>query len=128
MGVFLMEYLFELPYKKSQPDSNIKTYFDFMYDEGDFLRAVSNIVQKKDCVMEGAYCLFPDMESEDESEHFSGVSFEIGFSLTNENTVIVSEAVCFQYIQLACERYLRKHPEDAEIINSILLKNQLSID
>ena len=123
-----MKYLFDLPYKNVQPDLDIKSYFDRMYNDGYFLMAISDILQKIDFVLDGAYCLFPDMESEDESEHFTGVSFEIGFSRSDDDAVIVSEAVCFQYIQLACERYLRKHPEDAEIINSLLLENQLSID
>ncbi|MEY0453474.1 ribonuclease toxin immunity protein CdiI [Proteus terrae] len=39
-----------------------------------------------------------------------------------EDTVIVDENTFYHYVRLAGERYLKLHPENKEIIDSLLLK------
>ncbi|AVA39470.1 TPA: ribonuclease toxin immunity protein CdiI [Proteus mirabilis] len=121
-----MKYLFELPYEKSEPNWTIKSYFDLIYNDGCFLDAVSNIVQKESFVLDGIYCFFPDMNSADVSDHFLGVKFGIGYPLTDKDIVIVSEDTCYQFIRLSCEKYLLMHPEDKIKIKMILSKNRLN--
>ncbi|WP_235577532.1 ribonuclease toxin immunity protein CdiI [Pseudomonas aeruginosa] len=73
---------------------------------------------------DGAYCNFPDKNSLFEEEHFEGGEFAYGYPPKDEDVVIVSEAVCSEYIRLACEKYLQPHPEDSVKVRSIL--DQLS--
>ncbi|MEG5407214.1 ribonuclease toxin immunity protein CdiI, partial [Enterobacter roggenkampii] len=35
---------------------------------------------------------------------------------------IVSEEICYHYVRLASEKYLRLHPEDTEKVNSLLAR------
>ncbi|MBA0206316.1 ribonuclease toxin immunity protein CdiI [Pectobacterium aroidearum] len=88
-----------------------------MYEENRFLEAVKLLSRKWTLNIDGAYCNFPDMNSYDESEHFEGVEFAIGYPPTEEETIIVSEEICYQYVHLACERYVKFHPENAEKVN-----------
>ncbi len=114
-------------FSKSNPDLNsiITTYFDLMYGDNRLLEAIYYILNKVGFSTDGAYCHFPDMNSIDESEHFKGVEFAVGYPPLEEDTVIVSEEECSKYIRLACERYIKFHPEDKDKIN-ILLKKGLS--
>lgn len=61
------------------------------------------------------------MNSCDEEEHFDGVQFVIGGPPAEGDVVIVSEGICYRYVRLACERYLKFHPEDADKVNELLL-------
>ncbi|WP_434778935.1 ribonuclease toxin immunity protein CdiI [Neisseria sp. Ec49-e6-T10] len=65
------------------------------------------------------------MNSYDEEEHFEGVQFSIGYPPTDEDEIIVSEETCYHYVKLACEKYLKFHPEDKKIINELLKKMPL---
>ncbi|OAT47882.1 hypothetical protein M997_1384 [Proteus hauseri ATCC 700826] len=121
-----MKFLFELPYEKSEPSWTIKSYFDLIYNEGCFLEAVSNLIQKESFVLDGIYCFFPDMNSSDVSEHFSGVKFGIGYPLTDKDIITVSEDICYKYIRLSCKKYLLMHPKDKIKINILLSKNRLN--
>ncbi|MBG5690493.1 ribonuclease toxin immunity protein CdiI, partial [Pseudomonas aeruginosa] len=40
----------------------------------------------------------------------------------DEDTIVVSEAVCSKFIRLACEKYLQRHPEDTEKVKELLDK------
>ncbi|NPX61853.1 ribonuclease toxin immunity protein CdiI, partial [Pseudomonas aeruginosa] len=42
--------------------------------------------------------------------HFEGVEFSYGYPPKDEDTIVVSEAVCSKFIRLACEKYLQRHP------------------
>ncbi|MCL6373513.1 ribonuclease toxin immunity protein CdiI [Pectobacterium versatile] len=100
----------------------IVSYFNRMYEEDRFLEAIKLLSRKWTLNVDGAYCNFPDMNSYDESEHFEGVEFAIGYPPTEDETVIVSEEICYQYVRLACEKYVKIHPEDAEKIKNLLDK------
>ncbi|MEK9498499.1 ribonuclease toxin immunity protein CdiI [Photorhabdus sp. P32] len=115
-----MKFLFELPYDHSNFDWIIKSYFDLMYNDERFLDAVENIVQKESFMLDGVYCFFPDMNSED--EYFEGVQFVVGYPPTDEDTITVSEEICYHYVRLACEKYLEFHPEDTTKVNELLAK------
>ncbi|GKX64737.1 hypothetical protein SOASR032_33060 [Pragia fontium] len=118
----LNKHLFERPLSILDPYSIIKNYFDLMYNDGRFLNAIENIIQKESFVSDGVYCIFPDMNSYDENEHFDGVEFAIGYPPTEEDTIIVSEETCYHYVKQACEKYLKLHPEDTDKINELLAK------
>lgn len=118
----LNKFLFENPYDHFDLEGIIKNYFDLMYNEGRFLDAIENIVHKESYMLDGIYCIFPDMNSYDEDEHFEGVQFAVGYPPTDEDTVTVSEETCYHYVRLACEKYLRLHPEDTDKINELLAK------
>ncbi|MBS0057799.1 ribonuclease toxin immunity protein CdiI [Yersinia sp. Marseille-Q3913] len=115
-----MKELFGQPYDESEPYWVIKGYFDRMYNDDVFLDAVSSLVKKIGFNCDGAYCNFPDMDSYYEEEHFDGVEFAYGYPPEEDDTVIVSEDVCFEYVRLACEKYLQLHPEDTNKVNTLL--------
>ncbi|QJW53511.1 hypothetical protein HL670_00367 [Serratia plymuthica] len=117
-----MKFLFDLPYIKSDHYLVIKSYFDLMYNDDLFLNAVESIIKKHSFMRDGVYCFFPDMNSYDESEHFEGVEFAVGYPPSEADTINVSEEICYHYVRLACERYLKIYPEDAEKVNSLLAK------
>ncbi|MEV1470663.1 ribonuclease toxin immunity protein CdiI [Pseudomonas aeruginosa] len=71
---------------------------------------------------DGAYCNFPDENSPFDEEHFEGVEFSYGYPPKDEDTIVVSEAVCSKFIRLACEKYLQRHPEDTEKVKELLDK------
>ncbi|PIT48016.1 ribonuclease toxin immunity protein CdiI [Snodgrassella communis] len=107
-------------------DSNvyevITTYFNIMYSDGCFLETVNYLINKIGFSTDGAYCHFPDMNSYDENEHFEGVEFAVGYPPTANDTIIVSEETCYQYIRIACEKYLNLHPEEKDKIDELLAK------
>ncbi|WP_380184864.1 ribonuclease toxin immunity protein CdiI [Kalamiella sp. sgz302252] len=100
----------------------IISYFERLYDENKFLEAIELLSKKWTLNVDGAYCNFPDMNSYDESEHFEGVEFAIGYPPEKDDTVIVSEDICYQYVRLACEKYLRLHPEDTGKVEELMTK------
>ena len=120
-----MKHLFELPYNHFDIEGTVKSYFDLMYNEGRFIDAIENIINKDSYMLDGIYCIFPDMNSCDEAEHFEGVQFSIGYPSTIENTVTVSEKKCYTYVQLACEKYLKRHPDKTEQIQFLIKKMNL---
>ncbi|KGD99816.1 hypothetical protein JL37_04435 [Achromobacter sp. RTa] len=117
-----MKELFGQPYDELDPYWVIKGYFDRMYADGYFLEAVGYIVRGWGFGTDGAYCNFPDMGSPFGEEHFEGVEFAYGDSPKDGDTVVVSETVCFEFIRLACEKYLQCHPEDIAKLKEILDK------
>ena len=104
--------LFGQPYDESDPCWVVKGYFDRMYHDGRFIKALELIVKRWGCSTDGAYCNFPDLDSLSEEENFEGVEFSYGYPPGIENTVVVSEDVCAKYIRLACDKYWEFHPED----------------
>ncbi|WP_447755346.1 ribonuclease toxin immunity protein CdiI [Pseudomonas nicosulfuronedens] len=115
-----MKELFGQPYSDSDPYWIVKGYFDRMYNDDCFLKAVGYIVKKLGFSTDGAYCNFPDMNSCFDEEHFEGVEFAYGYPPRDEDTVVVSESICSEYIRLACEKYLQCHPEDAAKVKELL--------
>ena len=106
-----------------EPEFSIKSYFNIVYYEGDFLKAIYSVLVEKDGFCEeGADCYYPDMNSPFPEDHFEGVRFEIGGLCDPRYQVHVSEEICFMYFKKACERFLELHPEKeyAEFIYDIL--------
>ncbi|MBK4717113.1 MULTISPECIES: ribonuclease toxin immunity protein CdiI [Tenebrionibacter/Tenebrionicola group] len=114
--------LFGQPYDKSNPYWVLESYFDRMFIEGCFLKSVNYILHKDSFHVDGAYCSFPDLNSCYDEEHFEGVEFAYGYPPEEEDTIIVSEKVCYEYVHLACEKYLKLQPGDTEKVNSLLAK------
>nr|WP_314424690.1 ribonuclease toxin immunity protein CdiI [uncultured Erwinia sp.] len=114
--------LFEMSDVDSGLNEIVVGYFNIMFSDKDFLDVIEYLVKKIGFNTDGAYCNFPDMESYDESEHFEGVEFAVGYPPSEADTVIVSEESCYQYVRLACKRYLLLHPEYTERVNSLLDK------
>ncbi|MCT9978150.1 ribonuclease toxin immunity protein CdiI [Acinetobacter sp. I-MWF] len=117
-----MKHLFDLPYDHFNTEGTVKSYFDLMYNEGRFLDAIENIIDRESYMLDGIYCFFPDMNSSEEEEHFEGVQFAIGYPPSSENTVTVSEEICCKFVRLACEKFLNLHPECTNDVNVILKK------
>ncbi|MBH3404649.1 ribonuclease toxin immunity protein CdiI [Pseudomonas glycinae] len=115
-----MRELFGQPYSQSDPNWIVKGYFDRMYDDGRFIEAVGYIVKRWGFSVDGAYCNFPDESSPLDEEHFEGVEFSYGYPPSDEDTIVVSESVCTEYLRLACEKYLQLHPEDKAKIEELL--------
>lgn len=114
--------LFDMSDVHSGLNEIIVGYFNIMSSDKNFLEVIEHIIIKVGFNTDGAYCNFPDMDSYDESEHFEGVEFAVGYPASEADTVIVSEEVCYQYVRLACERYLQLNPEDTERLNNLLDK------
>lgn len=100
----------------------VSSYFDRIYEDGYFIRMLELFSKGVTMSTDGAYCHFPDMDSFDESEHFEGVEFAIGYPPLEADTVIVSKETCYKYVRLACERYIKLHPEDEIYMREILSK------
>lgn len=115
-------HLFDRPMDPTDSYGVIKNYFDLMYNDDLFLDAVENIIQKKSFMSDGVYCYFPDMDSYEEDEHFEGVQFAIGYPPPEAELITVSEEVCYSFVRLACEKYLKLHPEDTDKFNELLAK------
>ena len=117
-----MKKLFDQPHDKLDKFWVLKLYFNIMYSDGNFIDAVERISRKWGFSTDGAYCRFPDMSGFDAEDHFEGVEFTYGI-LPNESSVVVSENVCFEFVKLACEIYIYRHPESfseiKEIVNRI---------
>ncbi|MCX2524898.1 ribonuclease toxin immunity protein CdiI [Larsenimonas rhizosphaerae] len=115
-----MKDLFGQPYGESDLCWAVKAYFDRMCNDGYFVEAIGYIVKKRGFSTDGAYCNFPYKNSPFENEHFEGVEFAYGYPPTDEETVIVSDSVCPEYVRLACDKYLHRHPEDMKKIKEAL--------
>ncbi|MGT3350070.1 ribonuclease toxin immunity protein CdiI [Yersinia enterocolitica] len=115
-----MKELFGQPYDGSDQYWVLKGYFDRMYNDGYFLKAIGYLVERTSFHVDGAYCNFPDMNSCYEEEHFDGVEFAYGYPPEEDDTITVSEEVCFNYVRLACEKYLQLHPEDTDKVKALL--------
>ncbi|WP_353605272.1 ribonuclease toxin immunity protein CdiI [Enterobacter cancerogenus] len=114
--------LFDMSDVDSGLNEIVVGYFNIMSSSRNFLEVIEHIVGQVGFNTDGAYCNFPDMNSFDESEHFEGVEFAVGYPPSEAETVIVSEEACYQYVRLACERYLKLHPADTQKVNSLLAK------
>jgi len=71
--------LFEMSDVYTGLNEIILGYFNIMSSDRSFLEFIEHIVKKVGFNTDGAYCNFPDMNSYDESEHFEGVEFAVGY-------------------------------------------------
>ena len=96
-------------------DRIVKSFFNSIYDQESFLWALKLVVDKRGCVVNDDYCLFPEPQSPDPSGHFEGVLFG-----SPAGEVSISEASCTEYIDLACRRYVELCPGDAAKVADVL--------
>jgi hypothetical protein len=115
-----MKELFGQPYRQSDPYWIVKGYFDRMYDDGRFIEAAGYVVRRWGFSFDGAYCNFPDVNSSFEEGHFEGVEFSYGYPSSDADTIVVSEEVCMEYLRLACDKYLQRHPESNAEVDVLL--------
>ncbi|MEZ7213920.1 ribonuclease toxin immunity protein CdiI [Klebsiella spallanzanii] len=113
-----MNELFDQPYDTTEENWVVKGYFDRMYSDGDFVRAIKLLVERNVLNTDGAYCDFID-NIDDGSV---GGEFAWGHPPSEDETVIVSEETCFEYLKLAAKKYIQRHPEDACVVQSIVSK------
>lgn len=88
-----------------------KTFFNLIHEDGYFLDVVCTISKKHGFVINDIGCMFPDLNSYYDEDHFEGVEFFLG-----DQTLIVEEAVFFQLLKSACNNYIHIHPEHKDII------------
>ncbi|WP_217470668.1 ribonuclease toxin immunity protein CdiI [Photorhabdus akhurstii] len=93
----------------------MKEFFNSIYSQGEFLWALPLVLKKDGCGVNETYCTFPNLDDPDPEYHFEGVMFGVW-----EGEIIVPESTCFEYVKLACEKYLQLHPEDTEQVKSLL--------
>ncbi|EEV88189.1 hypothetical protein HMPREF0198_1701 [Cardiobacterium hominis ATCC 15826] len=93
------------------PQKTIKRLFSIVYHDGYFLEAVYSILVEYETFSGDGICWsYPDLNSPFPEDHFDGIVFSIGFD-DPDYTVYVSEQTCFEYTKLACERFMKIHPE-----------------
>ncbi|WP_250151147.1 ribonuclease toxin immunity protein CdiI [Photorhabdus akhurstii] len=99
----------------NDPEWVMKEFFNSIYLQRKFLWALPFIVKKCGCCVNETDCTFPDLEDSDPAYHFEGIMFSV-----YSGEIIVPESVGFEYVRMACEKYLQLHPEDADQVNSLL--------
>lgn len=115
-----MSELFGEPYDLRNLQWVIEAYFDRMYDDGRFIEALEHIVNQCGFSTDGAYCSFPDTSSYFEEDHFDGVRFSSGYLLEEDVTVVVSDEKFREFLSVACDKYLKRHPRDTRKISELL--------
>lgn len=113
-----MKELFISSWDESDPYWIIKIYFNIMYADGYFIEALTLLTSRNGLSTDGAYCHFLHHDLPDSRD----VEFAFGYPSTEGNELVVDESVCFKYARMACELYLRKHPEDINSISDIINK------
>lgn len=114
------EYIFRHIDYDNDPEWVIKDFFNSINLYRKFVWGVEYIINKIGFVIDETYCNFPDWNDPDPTCHFEGIMFGVW-----EGEIIVSEMLGFKYIKLACEKYLKLHPEDTKQINELLAKISL---
>ena len=93
----------------------IKSFFNSLNLSEKLLDGVSNIINRTGFVINEMYCHFPDLNNYDPEWHFEGIMFGVC-----EDEIVVPESVGFDYVRLACEKYLQLHPEDSAKVSTLL--------
>ncbi|KGM26447.1 hypothetical protein KS18_20200 [Photorhabdus luminescens] len=109
------EYIFKKIDYDSDPEWVVKDFFNSMNLQDKLLWTLPFLLNKTGCGVNETYCIFPDLTDPDPEYHFEGIMFGVW-----EGEVIVPESIGFEYIKLACEKYLQLHPEDTEQVKSLL--------
>ncbi|HGE9138216.1 TPA: ribonuclease toxin immunity protein CdiI [Yersinia enterocolitica] len=95
----------------------IKDFFNSLNLSERLVDGVLNIIHRTGFVINETYCHFPDLDDPDPECHFDGIMFGVW-----EGEVIVPESVGFEYVRLACEKYLQLHPEDTDKVKALLIQ------
>ncbi|CNE60293.1 ribonuclease toxin immunity protein CdiI [Yersinia bercovieri] len=109
------EYIFKKIDYGNDKYSVIKDFFNSLNLSNDLVYGVKNIVNRNGFVINEIYCHFPDLDDPDPECHFEGIMFGVW-----DSEIIVPESVGFEYVRLACEKYLQLHPEDINKVNTLL--------
>ena len=109
------EYIFEKIDYDNDSTWALKDFFNSLHLQNRLIYGVGNIITKCGFVINETYCHYPDLQGVDPDFHFEGIMFGVW-----EGEIIVSEDIGFKYTRLACEKYLKLHPEDSEKVNSLL--------
>ncbi|GKW05510.1 ribonuclease toxin immunity protein CdiI [Pectobacterium carotovorum] len=109
------EYIFSRIDYDSDPLWVVKDFFNSLNLSQRLVWGVESIIKRNGFVINETYCHFPDFEDADPECHFEGIMFGVW-----EGEIIVPESVGFNYVKLACEKYLQLHPEDTEKVNALL--------
>ncbi|WP_336845002.1 ribonuclease toxin immunity protein CdiI [Providencia rettgeri] len=72
-------------------------------------------MKRHGCCVNETDCTFPDLD--DPIYHFEGIMFSV-----YSGEAIVPESVGFNYVRLACERYIKLHPDDQKTVNILLIQ------
>ncbi len=109
--------LFENIDYNNDPEWVIKEFFNSIYSQHKFLWALPFILKRHGCCVNETDCTFPDLDDPDPIYHFDGIMFSV-----YSGEVIVPESVGFNYVRLACERYIKLHPDDQKTVNTLLMQ------
>lgn len=83
-----------------------KLFFNLVYQDNYFLDVINHLTNRRGFVFNDIGCIFPDIDSYYEEDHFNGVCFFIG-----EQELIVSDNEFKNLLRDACEKYNEIHPE-----------------
>jgi len=109
--------LFEGIDYENDPEWVIKEFFNSIYSQHKFLWALPFILKRYGCCVNETACTFPDLDDPDPMCHFEGIMFSV-----YDGEIIVPESVGFNYVRLACERYINIHPDDQITVNDLLMQ------
>lgn len=115
----IMKYLFTGSsidqYSFLEKDRIIFSFFNIVYDDGNFLKTIELICNNIGYDVNGVGYSFPEMDSFYEELHFEGVCFN---RLGDE--IYVSDEDFKKYVEIACKVYLEKHPKDTSAIRKYM--------
>lgn len=109
--------LFEGIDYENDPDWVIKEFFNSIYSQHKFLWALPFILKRYGCCVNKTDCTFPDLDDPDPMYPFEEIMFSV-----YAGEIIVPESVGFNYVRLACERYINIHPDDQITVNDLLMQ------
>lgn len=118
---FIKGALFENPYNGEEPNDLARFYFDRIYVSGLFINALEKIAERQCLSVDGIYCDFGDINSDDEYYRYAGVKIEIDF-YDPPKIDIIDEGVFIKWARIACERYIKIHPENKLEVENIISK------
>jgi hypothetical protein len=93
-------------------------FFSVISEKDDFIRIIDHLSNGIGYGYEFAICLFPNDVTVDSEKFGDGVEF----SLHNGEAVVVSYEEFYYYLRKASMNYLKKYPEEKDVINRILEK------
>lgn len=53
------------------------------------------------------------------------MEFSYGYPSSDADTIVVSEEVCMEYLRLACDKYLQRHPENKAEVDVLLSESHV---